>query len=380
MFADNDDLLDSIGATLPPILEALDALTHVARHLHPANLAERVDATTETAKAVREHLDRFRAVSFPVYLENFQERIESAGQHVCHAFAGLAAAAGQADGIKRARRELNHRNRAIEALYPLAAVFPSVNRFFVEPERREDADLSARLARSDFTREDVGVIHRDNAREKRGGCSLYVPEYYDSTVSYPLIVALHGGSGHGRDFLWNWIVEARTRGAIVLSPSSKDRTWSLMGRDIDSPNIEQMVEQVGEQWHIDERKRLLTGMSDGGTFCYISGLRQSSPFTHWAPCSATFHPTLLAACPKERLADLPIYLLHGALDWMFPVEVAQTANESLRAAGAAVEYREIADLSHAWPHDENPRIMDWFLGAAGSGEETASAAPTRPTS
>ena len=332
-------------------------------------LAELVDSTKEPAKVVREHLDRFRDVSFPVYFEHFQERIESAGQHVCHACAGLSAAAGQADGIKCARRELHHRNRALEALYPLAAVFPLVDRFFVEPERREDAELLAKLAKSDFARDDVGVIHRDNAREKRGGCSLYVPEYYDSAVAYPLIVALHGGSGHGRDFLWNWIVEARTRGAILLSPTSKDRTWSLMGRDIDSPNIEQMVEHVGEQWHIDERKRLLTGMSDGGTFCYISGLRRSSPFTYLAPGSATFHPALLAACPQEQLVGLPIYLLHGALDWMFPVEVAQTANESLRAAGAAVEYREIADLSHAWPHDENPRILDWFLASKALSEE-----------
>ena len=33
----------------------------------------------------------------------------------------------------------------------------------------------------------------------------------------------------------------------------------------------------------------------------------------------------------------------------------------LSDAGAAVVYREIADLSHTYPRDENARILDWFL-------------------
>jgi phospholipase/carboxylesterase len=46
---------------------------------------------------------------------------------------------------------------------------------------------------------------------------------------------------------------------------------------------------------------------------------------------------------------------------MFPIDVARAADTALRAAGARVIYREIDDLSHTYPRDENPRIMDWFL-------------------
>ena len=360
--ANNDELLESITATLPPILTALHALAWVARHLHPPNLPALVDSTTEPAEAVRESLASFRNVSFPPHLESFKERIETVGNHVCSAFDGLASAASDPNGPLSAYRAMRHRTRAVEALYPIAAVLPPVSRFFVEPSRRQDAALTTKLANADVSRSDVGIIHHSNAKEERGGFSLYVPEYYDEAEAHPLIVALHGGSGHGRDFLWTWIVEARTRGAILLSPTAKDGTWSLAGPDIDSANIESMLDYVSERWHLDKRKLLLTGMSDGGTFCYVSGLRQQSPFTHLAPSSASFHPLLLEGCSRERLAGLPIYLMHGALDWMFPVEVAQTANAALSAAGAAVEYREIADLSHTWPSDENPRIMDWFLG------------------
>jgi phospholipase/carboxylesterase len=45
---------------------------------------------------------------------------------------------------------------------------------------------------------------------------------------------------------------------------------------------------------------------------------------------------------------------------MFPVQTARMAREALQAAGAAVVYREIEDLSHTYPRDENPAILDWL--------------------
>jgi phospholipase/carboxylesterase len=61
------------------------------------------------------------------------------------------------------------------------------------------------------------------------------------------------------------------------------------------------------------------------------------------------------------IRGLPVYLAHGALDWMFPVDMARQARDSLAAAGAAVTYREIEDLSHTYPREENRLILDWFL-------------------
>src|SRR5260370_15074993 len=41
-----------------------------------------------------------------------------------------------------------------------------------------------------------------------------VPEYYTADRGWPLVMALHGGSGNGRGFLWSWLRDARSRGAI----------------------------------------------------------------------------------------------------------------------------------------------------------------------
>ena len=143
-----------------------------------------------------------------------------------------------------------------------------------------------------------------------------------------------------------------------------------MGPDVDSPNLHGIVKHVQERWNVDSTKMLLTGMSDGGTFTYVSGLDGNSPFTHLAPSSASFHPLLIEGYPPERIQGLPIYLMHGALDWMFPIDVARTAHQTLSAAGAKVCDREISDLSHTYPRDENPNIMNWFLYGTDPSTET----------
>src|SRR5206468_860790 len=78
-----------------------------------------------------------------------------------------------------------------------------VSRWFLDPARRGDDELVARLREATLRDDDnarrVGVLHADNERGSRGGFSLYVPETWDGHASMPLVVALHGGHGHGRD-------------------------------------------------------------------------------------------------------------------------------------------------------------------------------------
>ena len=358
---DNDALIDAISNLLSPLLNAMEALGYVGRHFHPPHLAELVASVAEVDTPLRQGLEGFRGLAWPEHLSAFTTRMAAAADAVCLGFDGLRAAVEAPDGTMQAYRGIRQNNRAFAALYPLANKLPPINRFFLDQGQRGDEALVEKLAAAESGRENVGVMHAENDSGSRGGFSMYVPEYYDEAVAYPLIMALHGGSGHGRDFLWAWLRQARGRGAILISPSSLDRTWSLMSPEADSGNIERMLTFATEQWNIDPARLLLTGMSDGGTFAYVSGLGANSPFTHLAPISASFHPMLLEMMEPERIRDLPVYLTHGALDWMFPIDIARAAREALTRAGADLHYREIDDLSHTYPSDENPRIMDWLL-------------------
>ena len=354
---------DAIAALVPPLLKALETLGLVTRYLHPPNLPRLVESVKDVVAPVREARDGLYSAAWPEDHHSLRDRLDSAAKYVCLAFDGLAEAAADPNGLLNAFRAMRNNTRAMEALYPLANHLPPISRFFIDDDQRTDESLLARLSNSDPKRDEVGITHIDNARENRGGYSVYVPEYYEPDKAHPLVVTLHGGSGHGADFLWTWLRTARSRGVILLSPTSVERTWALGGPDVDSLRIHELVSDAREQWNIDPSKLLLTGMSDGGTFGLISGLRDDSPFTHLAPSSTGFHSVLLQNRKGRRLKGLPIYLIHGALDWMFPVDRARTASTVLENAGADITYREIEDLSHTYPQDENPRIMDWFLGA-----------------
>ena len=358
---ETDEMLDATTALIPPLLTALDALSYAGRHMHPPNIKVVVGAIESYQQPLEFGLEVFANVPWPEDLADFAAHAKSSATLALKAFAGFTTAAQDPDPAMGAYRAMGLSTKAIEAAYPLSYMLPPVSRYFLEPSHRDNQPLLEALGKSDVQMPNVGVMHADNASQERGGFSVYVPEYY-AGEEVPLVVALHGGSGHGRQFLWSWLRAARTHNCIVISPTSADRTWSLMNPEQDSDRLAELVAYACENWQIDETKILLAGMSDGGTFSYVSGLTEDSPFTHLAPCAASFHPMLLEVVDEKRIQELPVYLTHGALDWMFSVEVARTAQNALTIAGARVVYRELADLSHTYPLEESAEILRWLKG------------------
>jgi len=354
----SEAVVDDIVAVLPPLLQSLEALGFIARHLNPPDFDSVMVAAGTPDQALQ--AVRPRLIDWPEEFAGVQTSLEAASDEVLAAFEGLRAVQHGNGDLIAVFRALRHAPRAQEALYPLAAKLPPVSSFFVDPALREDADLLARLAEPG--KEKTGIIHDHNEPGTRGGFSLYVPEYYMPDRAWPLVMALHGGSGNGRGFLWSWLRDARSHGAILVAPTATAGTWALMGEDTDTANLARILDFVRGRWNVDPSRLLLIGMSDGGTFCYVSGLESASPFTHLAPVAATFHPLMAEIADAERLRGLPIYLVHGRLDWMFPVQVARQTREALSAAGADVTYREIDDLSHCYPREMNATILNWLRG------------------
>jgi phospholipase/carboxylesterase len=351
-----DRELEDLAVVLPALLQSLEALGFVARYLNPPDLPQVMQAIGAPDAGLRAALPRLAAWSDS--LSSLRGPLETAGEAVITAFDELKGAVTDGGDLRRIFRGLRHAPLAQEALYPLAGLLPPVNRFFLEPALRADSDLQARLAR--LPAENAGIMHLGGAPGARGGFSLYVPEYYTPDIAWPLVVALHGGSGNGRAFLWSWLRDARSHGAILVAPTAVGETWAISGSDHDTPNLNRILDQVRAGWTLDPERLLLTGMSDGGTFSYVTGLETDSPFTHLAPVAAAFHPMIAQMADPDRIAGLPIHLAHGALDWMFPVDVAREAHRALSSAGAAVTYREIPDLSHTYPRELNPQILAWL--------------------
>src|SRR5581483_4361160 len=272
----SEAVVDDIVAVLPPLLQSLEALSFVARHLNPPDfdrVMQAIGSPEEALQAARTELTQW-----PENFADVRAALEAASDAALAAFAGLRAVQQGHGDLIAVFRALRYAPRAQEALYPLAAKFPPVSDFFLDPAHRDDEALKAKLAQP--AADNTGVMHDHNEPGSRGGFSLYVPEYYRPDRAWPLVTAMHGGSGNGRNFLWSWLRDARSFGAILIAPTATGPTWALMGEDTDTPNLMRIIETVRSRWNVDADRMLLTGMSDGGTFCYVNGLERASPFTH----------------------------------------------------------------------------------------------------
>lgn len=358
----------AVGQLGPVLLGGLDGLEQVFRRLHPPRLPALRARLAPAREALEEVLSDFEAVEAPSALEGFRTRLMGASRLALEALVGLVDSGPPQEGTMRVLRAMHQHARAQAELYPLRDVLPPVSAFFAEPFRRDEL---ACLEAQPGSAARVGLF-RSGEVGARGGFDLYVPESYDGGAAWPLVVALHGGSGHGTDFLWTWLREARSRRFLLLSPTSRGETWSLQAPELDGHALRQMTDWVASKWHVDREHVLLTGLSDGATMSLLVGLADDTPFTHLAPISGVLHPMNLAIGNLDRAKGRPIYLVHGALDWLFPVSLAQEAARVLKDAGALLVYRELEDLSHTYPREENARIIEWLAARRAL---TASAVP-----
>ncbi len=357
MVAMEERELTELATLTSALLEALDILIMVGRYMNPPDIPQLVSLIGAPDEPLRAALATLEG--WPEDLEGLRERLVAASNEALSAFDELRAAARGGAGARGAYRALRHLPRAQEALYPLATDLPPVSRFFLDRPQRGDSDRLAALSGVAATAT-TGLLHHGGEPGARGGFSAYVPEDYDPARGWPLVMALHGGSGNGRGFLWSWLRAARGHGAILIAPTALGDTWALMGPDPDSPNLAAILDMARGLWNLDDDQLLLTGMSDGGTFALVSGLEPTSPFTHLAPAATGFPPFLVQAADPDRLRGLPIHLTHGALDWMFPVDTARQTAAALAEAGANVVWREIEDLAHVYPSEINGEILDWM--------------------
>jgi len=336
------------------LIEALGALEAAFRRANPVFLAQ-----------IREDL-----LGYEAPLRSGRERLLNINGNLqemplCDALLKAADLACEAIGIFGSGEDLTHAflnvlkafrkfSRVQETLFPLRHNLVQVDRYFLEPALHATAGSHDPDDNRDIS---TGLFHvgMENDVYARGGYSLYVPENYCPERPLPLVVALHGGYGHGRDFLWIWLREARSRGFALLSPTSVGTTWSITRIDDDARPLKRYMEEVYARINIDRSRILVTGMSDGATFALCLGLREDSWFTAIAPVSGVLSLTDLVYANRKRIC-----WVHGALDWMFPVSRAVLACQALKDAGADVKLKVIQDLSHAYPREENDGILTWF--------------------
>lgn len=346
------------GATLV----ALSALEFAERRLHPPEIPELRRALALPRERLGEALAGFGAPPDDVALRPFHERFETGASLALEALVRFVDPGPPQEAALRVLGAFGTQRRAQATLYPLRDTLPAIGRWFLEEPLRALGLPRARTSIETAPRDGfgVGLFEAPAAQADRGGFSLYVPEWWDGATAWPLVIALHGGVGHGREFLWTWLREARSRGFVLLAPTSLGSTWSLDAPGVDAARLVSMLDFVAARWPIDRARVLLTGLSDGATFTLLAGLLEAAPYTALAPVSGVLHPMNFGLGNLARAEGRRIHQVHGALDWLFPVALARLARDELQRAGAALTYHEIEDLSHTYPREQNAAILEWF--------------------
>ena len=353
------DFLDGLSGFCGALLSTLNGLESAMRQFHPPNLPKIQAALRpfeQRLKAARIIFEQDILSSGTDRVTDQLLKVTAAADRCLDYFLGAEQPQTAIGQIMKAMRQLY---RAQEYLYPLIEGLKPVGRYFLEaPLRDRLADYKTPLQDSS-----KAGLYLSQGDETTGEYCFYVPETYTANSAWPLVVALHGGSGSGRDFIWLWLREARSRRFLLAAPSSAGRTWSF-DSPVDAKGISAMIDTLSEKWRVDRTRILLTGCSDGAIYTLTCGIQKNSPFTALAPISGVLHPIDLTFAKQKR-----IYLVHGTLDWMFSIQYAHQSLARLKTAGAEVEFRELTDLSHTYPREENDAILSWFDPALSIGKK-----------
>lgn len=212
---------------------------------------------------------------------------------------------------------------------------------------------------------------------------VYLPNGYPSGERWPVILFLHGAGERGRDGLLQTAVglgDAIRRGAarypavIVFPQAPSDSLWT--GRPAEAAMA--ALDASIEEFSVDRDRVYLTGLSMGGHGTWYLAYRHPERFAAVAPICGWVAglprmPEAASVVPAEdgppfaalagRLRGVPVWIFHGEVDPIVPVEESRKAAAALRDAGAEVRYTEFLGTGHeSWePAYASPEFSAWLF-------------------
>jgi len=179
----------------------------------------------------------------------------------------------------------------------------------------------------------------------------------------PVLLALHGSGGTGRDTARQWRRTARQAGAILIAPDAlrpRGDGYGWTFRDESEWYVQHLLESAQEQFAVGSV--ILAGFSQGANIALAMG--RSHPDLFDAVLAVGGHwQADVADLPPE--GDRPRWMLLIGEDdpWAATYDEAAT---SLTGVGMTARVRKVPGLGHAMPHrDELSAALDWCLDEDG---------------
>ncbi len=150
-----------------------------------------------------------------------------------------------------------------------------------------------------------------------------------------------------------------------------DSTWQ--GRS--AQTALRALDRTTAEFNTDPARTYLAGMSMGGNGSWALAYRQPGRFAalvvvcgfvsrlHDFPAVVEGDPATIPQRVAERIAPLPVWMVHGDADPVVPVEESRRMDAALRAAGGEVHYTELPGVGHnCWDAAFNdPALPSWLF-------------------
>ena len=144
---------------------------------------------------------------------------------------------------------------------------------------------------------------------------IYIPENYNVTTAFPLLLSFHGLSSN-MEFNYsytNFDELAERENFIVVHPNGISNTWTVSANDDTDINfIVALLNQLEEDYNIESNRIYSTGMSMGGFFSFSLACRLSDRIAAVASVTGSMYQPAINNCSPVK--PMPILQIHGTED------------------------------------------------------------------
>lgn len=186
----------------------------------------------------------------------------------------------------------------------------------------------------------------------------YFPEdYAEEGAPFPMLFFMHGAGEIGTDLnlleratLPRFIREGLKLPFVTVCPQCREM-WDVR-------ILEPLLDAVIEKYNVDAARVYLTGSSMGGLGTWMLANVAADRVAAIAPVCPLFIPV-----DPESFRELPVWVFHGAMDSVVPIEETDRMVSLLRDAGCDVKLTDYPDVDHdAWtPAYHDPELWRWLL-------------------
>jgi predicted peptidase len=202
------------------------------------------------------------------------------------------------------------------------------------------------------------ILQKEITQTVQVGYLLYLPENYNTSKNFPLILFLHGAGERGVDLEKvkvhgppKLIANGKSFPFIIVSPQCPENQWWS------SEVLDALLNEIADKYNVDEERIYVTGLSMGGFATWDLAIKYPNRFAAIAPICGGGNFRLAGI-----LKDLPIWVFHGAKDNVVPLKSSQEMVDVLEKSGGNVKFTIYPEAGHdSWTETyNNPELYEWF--------------------